>query len=89
MQNLLLTCDKDFGELVFRQQLSTAGVILIRLARLTGGKRRPKAVWFNGDGVLRMVSTIVVVGTHDGALARSGSEPDPLTQAFPAPSASK
>lgn len=32
---LLLTADKDFGELVFRQGLSTAGVVLIRLAGLS------------------------------------------------------
>ena len=31
---LLLTLDKDFGELVFRQGLIHAGVILIRLAGL-------------------------------------------------------
>jgi predicted nuclease of predicted toxin-antitoxin system len=31
---LLLTCDKDFGELVYRRRLSTAGVVLIRLAGL-------------------------------------------------------
>ena len=30
-QRLLLTADKDFGDLVFRQQLVSAGVILIRL----------------------------------------------------------
>ena len=30
-QTLLLTCDKDFGELVFRNKLVTAGVVLIRL----------------------------------------------------------
>jgi len=27
----LVTCDKDFGELVFRQKLASSGVILIRL----------------------------------------------------------
>lgn len=27
----LLTCDKDFGELVFRQKLASSGVVLIRL----------------------------------------------------------
>ena len=32
---LLLTADKDFGELVFRQQRLTSGVILIRLAGLS------------------------------------------------------
>ncbi len=34
---LLLTSDKDFGELVFRQGLVHAGVILYRLAGLTSG----------------------------------------------------
>lgn len=34
-QTLLLTCDKDFGELVYRQQLTTAGVVLIRLDGLS------------------------------------------------------
>jgi predicted nuclease of predicted toxin-antitoxin system len=32
---LLITADKDFGELVFRQGLSTAGVVLVRLAGLS------------------------------------------------------
>jgi predicted nuclease of predicted toxin-antitoxin system len=32
---ILLTADKDFGELVFRQRLVHAGVLLIRLAGLT------------------------------------------------------
>jgi predicted nuclease of predicted toxin-antitoxin system len=31
---LLLTADKDFGELVFRRQLASEGVLLIRLAGL-------------------------------------------------------
>ncbi len=33
-ETLLLTCDKDFGELVYRQRLTTAGVLLIRLGGL-------------------------------------------------------
>ncbi|WP_058868191.1 DUF5615 family PIN-like protein [Chloracidobacterium thermophilum] len=32
---LLLTADKDFGEMVFRQGLNIQGVVLIRLAGLT------------------------------------------------------
>ena len=32
---LLLTADKDFGELVFRQRLVHSGVLLLRLAGLT------------------------------------------------------
>jgi predicted nuclease of predicted toxin-antitoxin system len=33
---LLLTADKDFGELVFRQKRVTHGVVLIRLSGLSG-----------------------------------------------------
>lgn len=29
---LLLTCDKDFGELVYRNRMTTAGVVLLRLS---------------------------------------------------------
>ena len=32
---LLITADKDFGELVFRQRLVHAGVVLVRLAGLS------------------------------------------------------
>jgi predicted nuclease of predicted toxin-antitoxin system len=32
---ILVTCDKDFGELVFRQGLIHAGVMLVRLAGLS------------------------------------------------------
>lgn len=34
MRALLVTADKDFGELVFRRQQVSAGVLLIRLAGL-------------------------------------------------------
>ncbi len=33
--DILLTCDKDFGELVFLQRRIMSGVVLIRLAGLT------------------------------------------------------
>ncbi len=33
--SLLLTADKDFGELVFRRRQATAGVVLIRLTGLS------------------------------------------------------
>ncbi|MBT9149553.1 MAG: DUF5615 family PIN-like protein [Dehalococcoidia bacterium] len=32
---LLLTADKDFGEMIFRQRLHTHGIVLIRLAGLS------------------------------------------------------
>ncbi|MBI5787734.1 MAG: DUF5615 family PIN-like protein [Candidatus Schekmanbacteria bacterium] len=36
---ILLTADKDFGELVFRQHRLTSGVVLIRLAGLPGNNK--------------------------------------------------
>lgn len=36
---LLLTADKDFGEMVFRQRLHTHGVVLIRLAGLASSRK--------------------------------------------------
>lgn len=36
---LLVTADKDFGELVFRQGRALPGVVLIRLAGLSGGRK--------------------------------------------------
>lgn len=41
--SLLLTCDKDFGELVYRNRLATSGVVLIRLHGLTA-ERKAKLV---------------------------------------------
>jgi predicted nuclease of predicted toxin-antitoxin system len=36
---ILVTADKDFGELVFRQHRLTRGVILVRLAGLPGDRK--------------------------------------------------
>ena len=33
-QAVLLTCDKDFGELIFRQQRVSSGILLVRIAGL-------------------------------------------------------
>ena len=38
-QAVLITADKDFGELIFRQQRLSPGIILIRLAGLTAGEK--------------------------------------------------
>ena len=43
-QAVLLTADKDFGELVFRQGQVHAGVVLIRLAGLGADKKAAIAV---------------------------------------------
>lgn len=36
---ILITTDRDFGELVFRQRRATHGVVLIRLAGLSGSHK--------------------------------------------------
>jgi predicted nuclease of predicted toxin-antitoxin system len=38
-QAVLLTADKDFGELVFRQRRTHCGVVLVRLAGLDSGAK--------------------------------------------------
>jgi predicted nuclease of predicted toxin-antitoxin system len=48
---ILLTADKDFGELVFRQRLVHAGILLIRLAGLAPDvKAVLVAATFHGHG---------------------------------------
>src|SRR5688572_6900174 len=46
-ERLILTSDKDFGELIFREHRNSYGVILLRMERLTVTKRiaRLQAVW--------------------------------------------
>ncbi len=46
-QRLILTSDKDFGELVFRDRLNSHGVVLFRLEKLTVEARikRLEQVW--------------------------------------------
>jgi predicted nuclease of predicted toxin-antitoxin system len=46
-QRLILTADKDFGELVFRDGLNSHGVILLRLEKLSldGRLRRLNQAW--------------------------------------------
>jgi predicted nuclease of predicted toxin-antitoxin system len=48
-QALLLTADKDFGELVFRQHRLTTGVVLLRLAGLAAIGKHPSlpAPWLS------------------------------------------
>jgi predicted nuclease of predicted toxin-antitoxin system len=38
---VLITADKDFGELVFRRGLTNTGILLVRLAGLTGSSNLP------------------------------------------------
>ena len=38
-KRILLTCDKDFGELVYRLQLISSGIVLFRLADLSNADK--------------------------------------------------
>jgi predicted nuclease of predicted toxin-antitoxin system len=46
-KRLVVTCDKDFGELIFRDRLNSHGVVLLRLEDLTIPERlvRCQAAW--------------------------------------------
>ena len=46
-ERLVITADKDFGEMVFRECRTTHGVVLLRIERLTIPQRlaRLQAVW--------------------------------------------
>ena len=54
-ERVLLTIDKDFGELVFRQRRVAFGVLLVRLA----GQPSPS----------RAVAVSQVIGAHSGEMA--------------------
>ncbi len=51
---IVVTDDKDFGELVFHRRLSTAGVLLLRLRQPSIAARiaRLKSVWPSIEGVV-------------------------------------
>ncbi|HZZ42759.1 MAG TPA: DUF5615 family PIN-like protein [Tepidisphaeraceae bacterium] len=61
---LLITDDKDFGELVFRQQLASAGVILLRMHRLSLSQKlsRLESLW--PQILSRPPGSFVVVTDH-------------------------
>lgn len=58
---LLLTGDKDFGELVYRQQRINAGVLFIRLAGLTAAAKArmvTRAIDDHGAGMMGRFTVI-------------------------------
>ena len=58
---LLLTLDKDFGELVFRQGLVHAGVILIRLAGLHPSTKADVVATAIAEHVTKLFNTFSVI----------------------------
>lgn len=60
-ESLLLTADKDFGELVFRQRKITCGVLLIRLAGLTPERKAEIVVGTINEHVSELLNAFSVV----------------------------
>ena len=61
LQTLLLTCDKDFGELIYRNRLTSAGVVLIRLEGLTADRKArlvTEAIQLHGDQMLNAFAVV-------------------------------
>lgn len=59
--SLLLTADKDFGELVFRQGLVKRGILLYRLAGLSNSEKAKiisRAIAKHGEDLLRSFSVL-------------------------------
>ena len=59
---LLLTADKDFGEMVVRQQRLSTGVILLRLAGLPNQRKVALTLQAIQENADRLVGHITVVG---------------------------
>lgn len=74
-KSLLLTCDKDFGELVFRQRLVSSGVVLVRLEGLSGASKASTVVEAVKAHHLEMVGSFTVISP--GLLRIRHREPPP------------
>jgi predicted nuclease of predicted toxin-antitoxin system len=71
---LLLTSDKDFGELVFRQRLLHSGVILFRLAGLPSETKAKILVSALGTHARELPAAFTVIGPRSLRI-RPGREP--------------
>jgi predicted nuclease of predicted toxin-antitoxin system len=60
-QALLLTADKDFGELVFRQHRLTTGVVLLRLAGLAPDRKASLVARALAEHSPRLVGAFTVI----------------------------
>lgn len=57
----LLTCDKDFGELVFRQKLASSGVVLIRLDGIAANAKAKAVSQTIRDHLADMIGAFTVI----------------------------
>ena len=68
---VLLTSDKDFGELVFRQHLLTPGVVLIRLAGLPSSDKVRLVTEVVRDREAEMPAAFTVIMARSVRIRRS------------------
>ncbi|MBP8972951.1 MAG: DUF5615 family PIN-like protein [Anaerolineae bacterium] len=59
--SLLLTADKDFGELVFRQRLHTHGVVLVRLPGLSPARKAEIVAFAIGEHAPELPQSFAVI----------------------------
>ena len=76
-QALLITEDKDFGELVYRRRLVTAGVLLIRLAGQPSANKAETVRFGVGEHGQELVEAFSVV-SPESLRVRRPPEPGPL-----------
>ena len=60
-QALLLTADKDFGELVFRQRRLVTGVVLLRLAGLAANRKASLVARALAEHASRLTGAFTVI----------------------------
>lgn len=65
---ILLTCDKDFGELVFRQRRLTHGIVLLRLAGLPGERKAELTIAVVQMCADRLANSFAVIAPHQTRL---------------------
>jgi predicted nuclease of predicted toxin-antitoxin system len=70
---LLLTADKDFGELVFRDNRTARGVVLIRLAGLSAEKKATIVAGAFADHVSDFPNCFAVISANRVRIRRRGA----------------
>lgn len=70
---LLLTADKDFGELVFRDNRTTRGVVLVRLAGLSAEKKAAIVAGAFADHATDFPNCFAVISANRVRIRRRGA----------------
>lgn len=74
---ILLTADKDFGELVFRLHHIMAGVVLIRLAGLSPTKKAEITASFFAQHLDELMESFAVITPMGIRIRRKSINPNP------------